>query len=132
MFALYIKMNIENIENHVPFREQIKKINNNKCVYGFTIASFLTSFSVFVYLLATPEKIVYNNVVAGNPSFRPTMMPTMEHPTGRPSASPTVEPTAELHNVILSPTYIPHTPSGFPTSTPSFFPSSNPAIDSFQ
>jgi hypothetical protein len=85
-------MDIENIQTHVPFREQIKKVSNNKCVFGFTVASFITSFSIFIYLLATPEKIVYNNEVAGTPSFRPTMVPTME-PFEQPSGSPTMFPT---------------------------------------
>jgi hypothetical protein len=90
-------MDIQNIENRVPFREQIKKVSNNKCVFGFTIASFITSFSIFIYLLATPEKIVYNNVGGGNPSFRPTMAPTgfpiKTPPTGQPTMYPTYKAT---------------------------------------
>jgi hypothetical protein len=90
-------MDIQNIENRVPFREQIKKVSNNKCVFGFTVASFITSFSIFIYLLATPEKIVYNTLPF-NPSFRPTMAPTFEpqSPTGLPTASPTLYPTENV------------------------------------
>jgi hypothetical protein len=100
-------MDIQNIENRVPFREQIKKVSNNKCVFGITVASFLTSFSVFIYLLATPEKIVYNNVGAGKPSFRPTMVPSL---------APSWNDVA-----IKTPTIIfTESPSGYPTMYPSY------------
>jgi hypothetical protein len=112
-------MDIQNIENRVPFREQIKKVSNNKCVFGFTIASFITSFSIFIYLLATPEKIVYNNVGGGN-SLRPTIIPTMV---------PTMEPSIAINNVILFPTIVPKFPTGLPTiktpppsGTPTMYP----------